>query len=78
MNLEIRIPTTGGKAGKGRNKTGSVQVIERLDSGGYLLKKNFRFQRLSLISYEKALEKAKKWIDENTVQEKGKKGGSDE
>jgi hypothetical protein len=36
---ELHIPTSGGKAGKGHNKTGSVQVRK----GGQILKQ-FRFR----------------------------------
>lgn len=58
--MEIRIPTSGGKAGKGHNKTSTVQVMD-----GNMLVKQFRFKVGDSESYRKAREKAKLFINHN-------------
>lgn len=54
----------GGKAGRGRGKTRSVQVREPLRPGEYLLKKQFSYPVDSFMKYLAATEKAKKFIDQ--------------
>lgn len=53
----LHIPTSGGKAGKGMNATGSIQV--RKDS---MIKKQFRFKTGDMNSKGRALLKANRWI----------------
>jgi hypothetical protein len=50
--------STGGKAGKGRNKTSTVQVLK-----DDMLVKAVRFKVDSAESWTKARTKAKAWID---------------
>lgn len=58
-NYEIvNAKPTGGKAGKGRNKTTTLQVFE-----GDLLKQQFRYPVDSEHGYSNALRKAKLWVD---------------
>jgi hypothetical protein len=52
----------GGKAGRGRNKTTTLQVREPA-SGGYLLKKQIRYRVGDAHGYGGALHKAKLWVD---------------
>lgn len=54
----------GGKAGRGRNKTATVQVREDICPGEYLLLAQFRYDVADVASIEKAVAKARKWIDE--------------
>lgn len=49
----LRVPTSGGKAGKNRNRTGTVQVL----SGGCLVKQ-YRFVVADKASRDKAWNKA--------------------
>lgn len=49
----------GGKAGRGKNKTASIQVRE----GHYWLKKQFRYKVGDPISKQNAVLKAKAWVD---------------
>ncbi len=41
---EVWQPTSGGKAGKGHNKTTSIQIRRQLFSGGYVIVKQFRYK----------------------------------
>jgi hypothetical protein len=56
------IPTSGGKAGKGNNKTGSVQIGEPA-FGGYLIIRQLRFNAQDKQSILDTLRKARLWID---------------
>jgi hypothetical protein len=47
---------TGGKAGKGHNKTSTIQVMD-----GHIVIKMFRFKVDSITGYNKALQKAIKF-----------------
>ena len=58
--------STGGKAGKGLNKTSTLQVIEKIPPG-YFIKKQFRFTVGNKESENKAIEKAKIFIKKNLV-----------
>lgn len=53
-----------GKCVKGEKKTSSIQVNLPFGNGSYLNRKNFSFPVDDLIKREKAIEKAKKFIDE--------------
>ena len=55
--FDIRISSGGGKAGKKRNKTGTIQVCEPMGEG-FLLRKSFRYKIGSKESLEKAKTKA--------------------
>ena len=63
---EIRqAKSTGGKAGKGRNVTSSLQVIGS-DLGYYFtILKTVRYLVGSPTSLRQAYDKAKRWIDNN-------------
>lgn len=56
--FEIHLPTSGGKAGFGLNKTGSIQV--RRD--GFIVKQ-FRFDARNALSRRDAMKKAQRWIE---------------
>ncbi len=60
----LRLPTSGGKAGKGCNKTSTVQVLQPLGSGS-LLVKQVRFKVTD--GHTKAVDTAKQWIDQQGV-----------
>ena len=53
---------TGGKAGKGNNRTASIQVREEMGEG-YLLKKAFSYSLDREGAKEEAIQKAKDYID---------------
>jgi hypothetical protein len=55
---------TGGKAGKGRNKTSTLQVFV-LAGGRYWKCKQFVFEVGNRESYQGAIDKAREWIDNN-------------
>ncbi len=57
---ELHRPTSGGKAGKGFNKTSTVQV--RKDG---CIVKQFRYELRIFMDRQRAEEKAKAWIDTN-------------
>lgn len=59
---------SGGKAGKLYNKYASIQVREPFGEG-YLMKKNFLYQKNASFEKENAIEKAKFFID-NLISEK--------
>ena len=64
-NLEIfESKNTGGKAGKGFNKTETIQVIEKINNG-YLIKKQFRYYTNDNLSRHKAIVKAEKYISDS-------------
>lgn len=54
---------TGGKAGKGHNKTATIQVREPAGDSGYLLKKQFRFPVDDDFKCKMAYQKAKAFVD---------------
>lgn len=56
----IRLPTSGGKAGKGRNRTSTVQVRKY----GFL-KAQFRFLVDDVASYRAAMRKAEDFAKNN-------------
>lgn len=64
MSLEIRISQGGGKAGLGRNKTSTIQVVE-YNGSGYFIKKAFRYDTVSQASKLKAIQKAQNFISKN-------------
>ena len=53
----VRESSGGGKAGKGRNKTGSVQLVEPINNG-FLIRKYFTFKKGDFESYLAAYDKA--------------------
>ena len=55
---------SGGKAGRGYNKTKTMRVIEEF-IGSYRIRKQFVYPVHSIIKKEEAIAKAKKWIDDN-------------
>lgn len=57
---KIRLPTSGGKAGKGRNRTSTVQVLK-----DGCLKAQFRFLVDDINSYHLAMQKAKDFAENN-------------
>lgn len=52
----------GGKAGRGHNKTSTVQVRKPIPNG-YLLEKAYRYRVGDAHGYSNALHKAKLWVD---------------
>lgn len=54
----------GGKAGRSRAKTGTVQVREPAGNGYFWLMKQIRFSIGDTQSLDKAVAKAKKYVDE--------------
>lgn len=64
---EIHTPTSGGKAGKGHNKTTSLQIRRPLPGGGSLLLKAFRFQTAFIHSRREASSKVVAWINQNPI-----------
>lgn len=58
--FEFHVPTSGGKAGRGRQKTSTIQV--RRDG---LIIKQFRFSVADQQTRLKAIVKAKKYVEEN-------------
>ena len=54
---------TGGKAGNGRNKTSTIQVIEIVGNKGYNILKQFRFNLMDESSKQKAKQKAKEYVN---------------
>ena len=61
--LGVRIPTSGGKAGKGNAKTSTVQVVD-----GNFLVKQFRFVVADPESKQRAMQKAWQYIHTAVVQ----------
>jgi hypothetical protein len=55
---------TGGKAGKGNNKTSTIQVRQELKEG-YLLRKQIRYKVDDPEGMKNAVQKAKDWADDN-------------
>ena len=56
---------TGGKAGKGKNITATIQIRDHNMSGGYLLKKQIRYTINKSDDRKKAIKKAREYIDKN-------------
>ena len=54
---------SGGKAGKGRNVTASIQVREKMGIR-YLVKKSFRYTVNDTASKQRAVDKAKEFINQ--------------
>lgn len=57
LGYQLHIPTTGGKAGAGRNVTSSVQV--RLEN---IILKNIRFKTTDFKSRSNAIQKARDFV----------------
>ena len=57
-----RSGTHGGKAGRGHNKTSTIQVREPAGDG-YFLKTQFRYQTGNSRSESNAIMKARAWVD---------------
>jgi hypothetical protein len=57
---------SGGKAGKGHNKTSTVRVMDSGGPGFWRIIKRFRYNVGSAKSYIDAMEKARKYIRENS------------
>lgn len=61
--LEVcRSDSRGGKAGRGKNKTATVQVREPIRNG-WIIKKQFRFEVGNTESYVAAEQKAWQYVD---------------
>lgn len=73
---EIWSSVGGGKAGKGHNVTATIQVREWLQPPNYLLKKQIRYKVNDHQSMLKAIDKAKKFIDELVIKEGESKSAS--
>ena len=54
---------TGGKAGKGHNKTSTIQVQESVPAG-YTIKKHFRYEVRNIASKQNAIQRAKDFVDQ--------------
>lgn len=61
--FEIADSSGGGKAGKGLNKTATIQVRERLQPPNYLLRKQIRYTVGDPTSRFRAVQKAREFID---------------
>ena len=55
----VEAKKSGGKAGRGYNKTSTIQVIEIVGNMGYNILKQFRFNLMDESSKQKAKQKAK-------------------
>jgi hypothetical protein len=64
---QIRHSDTGGKAGRNRNKTATLQVTETCNSG-YLILKMFSFVVGDKKSYDNAERKCVEWIQHNPLE----------
>ena len=62
MFLQIRRTNSGGRAGKGKNKTASIQVVDCYAFGYSKLEKQYRYTIGDKKSEESALKKAKDYI----------------
>lgn len=62
--FEIIESSRHGQAGKGLKKTSSIQIREHLTKKGYLLRKQISFPVRDNIKREKAINKAKKYVDQ--------------
>ena len=60
----IHARNTGGKAGKGRNKTSTLQLIKRFSPFSYAVIKQFRYTVGNAESLKKANEKAEKALND--------------
>jgi hypothetical protein len=61
----------GGKAGRGFNKSGTVQVIEPIGNGRYLLVAQFRYSTGNNDQILKAMSKAQLWVSSHTDPKSG-------
>lgn len=61
--FEIADSRGGGKAGKGFNKTATIQVREPFNSDTYLLRKQIRYKVGDQTSRFRAVQKAREVID---------------
>jgi hypothetical protein len=73
---DICLSKGGGKAGKGFNKTGTVQVHEPFNSESYLLKKQIRYSVGDPTSLDKAMQKARAFVDDLVVKASESKSAS--
>lgn len=64
--FHIQLSSGGGKAGKGNNKTASVQVRQPVN-GGYLIRKIFRYKVRDRSSLTEARAKASLWAANNSI-----------
>jgi len=53
----------GGRAGRGHNATSTIQVREDVNDTSYLLKAQFRYTVDSTASRNRAIAKARLWVD---------------
>lgn len=60
----------GGKAGRGKNKTATIQVCERIRVGHHFLLKQFRYTTGLIDSKEMAISKARKFIADKLASQK--------
>lgn len=60
----VKVTSSGGKVGKGKNITGSLQILEPLKNSS-IIKKTFRFKVCDKVFYDKAEDKVLKWIELN-------------
>lgn len=56
--FEIRVPTSGGKAGRGNNVTSTVQVFD-----GVCIRKSIRFSMIDPEHAKRAARQAREFID---------------
>ncbi len=61
----IHVPTSGGKAGKGRNRTSTIQICKT--DGGRVIVKQIRFVLYEPDSRINAMQKAKDFILANPI-----------
>jgi len=54
---------TGGKAGTGRNKTTTIQVVSEQNDGSVVIEKSVRLNVGDRPSFVQAMVKARAWID---------------
>lgn len=62
--FEFHVPTSGGKAGKGCNHTGTIQVVRTSHHGSQIVKQ-FRFVVQDQASRLGAIVKARQYAKEN-------------
>lgn len=60
---------TGGKAGKGHNKTSTIQVLDRATGRYRTMLKMFRYTVAKPCDRDRAVSKAMAWIDERMLNE---------
>lgn len=64
---EICTSCGGGKAGRGCNKTATVQVREPFNADTYLLLKQIRYTVADPASLQKAVHKARAFVDDRAM-----------